>query len=131
MEIYQDREMKIYLASRYGRRKELLGYKHELEKLGYVVTSRWLSGEHNSIDRKFKGRCDDAGFLKLIQRFAKEDLQDLFKADCLIAFIENKYGRGGHHVEFGAILGWNRGIKTSKYCRLHEESPIRIIAIGR
>lgn len=37
--------MRIYLAARYSRREELLGYRADLEAAGHIVTSRWLAGD--------------------------------------------------------------------------------------
>lgn len=96
--------MKIYLASRYSRREELLRYSQELEALGHIITSRWLTGNHELADR------DD--YLTAAQqadreRFASEDWSDVKAADCVISFTEEPRGttsRGGRHVEFGGAL---------------------------
>jgi hypothetical protein len=40
----------IYLAARYSRREELCGYRTDLERAGFTVTSRWLNGEHQITD---------------------------------------------------------------------------------
>lgn len=34
--------MRIYLAARYSRREELLGYRDDLHAAGHVVTARWV-----------------------------------------------------------------------------------------
>ena len=94
---------KFYLAARYSRREELLGYAADLQVMGHVVTSRWLLGGHQVSD---DGLRDDA---TAEQRtlFAAEDWNDLVAADTVIAFTEpprSIYSRGGRHVEFGAAL---------------------------
>lgn len=96
----------MYLAARYSRREELLGYARELEHLGHVVTSRWIRGEHEALDAQLVHQPEIA------VRFAREDLDDLRDAEVVIAFTEppgpqQGRGRGGRHVEAGWVIGWN------------------------
>jgi hypothetical protein len=84
---------RVYLAAAFRRQDELIQYKHELESLGFTVTSRWLSGTHNAdLDGQYA-------------RYAQEDLDDIAQADVVISFTEapdsNTPPRGGRHVEFG------------------------------
>jgi hypothetical protein len=93
--------VRIYLASRYSRRAELVAYMAALEALGHTVTSRWLREDHELPI----GAEPAAGV-----RFAREDYEDLTTADLCISFTEEpgKAGgrnRGGRHVEFGIALG--------------------------
>lgn len=91
--------MKIYLASRYGRRLELVGYANRLQGLGHVVTSSWLLGTHEIHDT-----CPS---LALGAQFAREDQVDLMGSDMMISFTEapnSPHSRGGRHVEFGMAL---------------------------
>lgn len=104
--------MKIYLASRYGRRAELCGYKKILEELGYVVTSRWLSGDHaiGGSDSPPDGDNGEMSQQAIENRrqFAEEDVEDVLACDLLIAFTEpetSPYSRGGRHVELGIAIG--------------------------
>ena len=93
---------KIYLASRYGRREELKGYRNVLESMGYKITSRWLNGNHEIKDGQSEQVSD-----KLRVKFAEEDWADLLEADIVISFTEiprSTNSRGGRHVEFGAGL---------------------------
>jgi hypothetical protein len=62
----------IYLAARFSRRFECQGYRAELQRIGHIVTSRWID---NSSD-------DEADSLKC----ARIDIQDLDAADTVIAF---------------------------------------------
>jgi hypothetical protein len=95
--------MLIYLASRYSRFPEMLQVRADLECAGHSVTSRWINGSH---------QVDDAGLSVEAKkserlRFAAEDLQDLHRAEAIIAFTEaprSKRSRGGRHVEFGIAL---------------------------
>jgi hypothetical protein len=99
---------RVYLAARYSRREEMLGYAKELEAAGYVITSRWITGCH-----EIPGRREDATTGKsaytVAERahFAEEDLKDLEAASVCISFTEpqkSTANRGGRHVEFGVAL---------------------------
>lgn len=93
--------MRIYLAAKYSRRAELIGYAAELENLGHVVKARWLSENHD---------LPPGGDPALGLRFALDDMEDCSKADCVISFTEQPgqpgagRNRGGRHVEFGMAL---------------------------
>lgn len=99
--------MRLYLAARYGRREELAEYAGLLRRHGHVVTSRWLDGDHQSLDTNLlhPANHDIAG------KFLREDLEDLLSADTIVAFTEPPNGpsRGGRHVEFGVALA--RGLR--------------------
>jgi hypothetical protein len=88
--------MRVYLASRFGRRYELRRYRQDLEDLGHIVTSRWLDA--GSEDPEALGLC------------AQEDLIDIVTADTLVNFTEEPRGdsRGARHCEFGLGLGLNK-----------------------
>lgn len=105
--------MKFYLASRYGRRLELLGYIDQIEAAGHEVTSRWLK------DTKLKDQQWN--------EIASIDLEDLDRSDCIIVFTESPEfdatGASGRHVEHGYAL--HRGMKIiivghreNVFCRL-------------
>lgn len=108
---------KIYLASRYSRFEELRKYRDILEKLNFVVTSRWIDGDH----KLKEGLSEEAQFNER-QRFAKEDWEDMLSADTIICFTEEPRKtntRGGRHVEFGGalaldkkciIIGWRENV---------------------
>lgn len=82
--------MNVYLAARYERRLELVGYAEDLRDLGHVVTSRWLHG-------------NDA---LPVPEQVRMDLEDIDRADAVVSFTESPgiYSRGGRHVEFGYAL---------------------------
>ena len=105
------KRLSVYLASRYSRRDELLGYAKDLEMLGCDVTSRWVYGEHDvKEDDLDEGDPKDNA---LRARFAQEDINDLMAARLVICFTERpRHGstRGGRHVEFGIALA------TKKMC---------------
>lgn len=112
--------MRIYIASRYGRREEMLAYARVLRGRGAVITSRWLEGEHSS---------DDVEELTVEEQcaWAAEDLLDINQSDALWAFTEEALeyqrlsyvGRGGRHVEFGYVLA-----------RKHSGYPVRLVVVG-
>lgn len=92
--------MRIYLAARYSRRVELQAYRLILEQLGHEVTSRWVWEDHELAI----GTPLEAGV-----RFAREDMVDLHRCECVISFTEEPgqaggRNRGGRHVEFGIAL---------------------------
>lgn len=93
--------MNIYLAARYGRRRQMQGIAQELESHGHLVTSRWIRGEHDSLD----GDADP----EQQGRWAEEDIEDIGAADVLLTITEDPgtpgAGRGGRHVELGYALG--------------------------
>lgn len=87
--------MRIYLAARYSRLAELVGYRTELERMGHVITSGWLD---------VPGRPFDTLTLERKRLEAVRDLGDLACSDAIIVFSE-EHGTasgGGKHVEFGA-----------------------------
>lgn len=99
--------MKFYLAARYSRHPEMQKCRDDLETLGHVVTSRWINGEHQMVNDSMFSPGDE----KIAERFAREDIEDIVAADCVISFTEpqrSTNSRGGRHVEFGLALG--RGI---------------------
>ena len=97
--------MKIYLAARYERRLEMLGYRGRLRLLGHTVTSRWIDG-HTNVQLEYIAAEDIAGFAAI-------DLIDLREADCIIFFAEDpKIGVvcGGRHVEFGYAVALGKAL---------------------
>ena len=94
--------MRIYLAARYGRHEELMGYAEELRALGYQVTSRWILGDH---ELRSGGHSDEDAWAVV---WAAEDRLDLLEADIVVSFTEGAdvpgRARGGRHVEFGMAL---------------------------
>lgn len=110
--------MRVYLAARYSRLEELRTYRAWCERAGIEVTSRWLDGDHQILDGQLLG-ADDAEVIEgdsqhadavaLRKRFAREDWEDLKRADLVVSFTEpprSNASRGGRHVEFGAALAW-------------------------
>lgn len=100
--------MKIYLAARYSRCKELQKYRDQLQSLGHTVVSRWIDGGHEIT----KEGSTVADYQERI-RFAQEDKADLESSDCVISFTEEPRKtniRGGRHVEFGMALALNKRV---------------------
>jgi hypothetical protein len=95
--------MKIYLAARYSRYPEMQSVRCDLEARGHIVTSRWINGGHELTDEGLSEQAKETDRI----RFAVEDLDDLYSADCVINFTESPRSansRGGRHVEFGIAL---------------------------
>lgn len=87
--------------------------------MGYDVQARWLDGKHQ-IDNVGKPLGDHGESLvedgenasyeaaNLRAQFAKDDFEDVTKAELVISFTEpprTTATRGGRHVEFGIALG--------------------------
>jgi len=108
----------IYLAARYSRRLELCSYRGQLEDLGHIVTARWLQGGHQIDDQ---GRNIGVAGEKAVEdgsplagKFAQDDMDDVARAQVVIAFTEfpgaGGRARGGRHVELGLALAWGRDV---------------------
>ena len=98
--------MKVYLAARFSRLPELLGYRAELEAQGIEVTSRWLLGGH-----EWEGTDDDALPQEVGARFAEDDIADINAADAIVCFTEaprSGPSRGGRHIEAGYALAMGK-----------------------
>lgn len=100
--------MKVYLAARFSRANELLGYRSELMEHGIEVTSRWLLGEH-----EWSGTDDDALTVDESRQCATIDIADIDAANVVVCFTEaprSGPSRGGRHVEFGYALARGKPI---------------------
>ena len=100
----------VYLASRYDRRRELLGYAEELHYAGYMVSSRWVFGLHEDEALWLGDECPPEA-----ERHAVEDCEDLMAAHVVVAFTERSdsiYCRGGRHVELGLALAAEKVVIT-------------------
>lgn len=115
--------MKVYLAARYSRRRELAGYAEELADLGIEVTSRWLTGQHETPPEGVP--IDSPEHLAWC---ADDDLTDIGIADVLVAFTEPEgsvagRGRGGRHFEMGYAAASEKhvlivGHRENVFCHL-------------
>ncbi len=101
---------RIYLAARYSRREELCRYRRELERYGFIVTSRWLNGNCHGERRGLSPESVEADRV----RFATEDWEDLMRASVAISFTEDRKLRwppsDRPHVEFGAALATDKRV---------------------
>jgi len=99
--------MRVYLASSYSRREEMLRYAAELRAIGVEVVSSWIDGHHETPLNSDREHTRMAA-----ARWAREDLLDIDRADLLILFTqpEGQYRRGGCLVEYGYALGKGVGV---------------------
>ena len=91
--------MDVYLAARFSRKDELLGYRDHLLDRGIGVTSRWLQGGHEFSEVPVHEILDDVN-----AGFANEDLEDILGSDLRVCFTEASGAgrpRGGRHFEAG------------------------------
>lgn len=100
----------IYLAGRYSRREELIGYGQELAVAGIGrVEARWLTEDHD-----WDGSQQPGGELEAAQRFATDDVEDLAASHAVVVFTEEPApggrNRGGRHVEYGLAIGLRKHV---------------------
>lgn len=95
--------MRVYLASRFSRREEMVRYAEELKARGHEVDARWLTDPHHRVS----GRHEDAEFNAGL---AEHDYEDISKCDVLILFNDKDGGRGGRYVELGLALAWGKRV---------------------
>src|ERR1700682_4364514 len=89
----------VYWAARFSRRFEMQGYRADLQRAGFVVTSRWIDNSDG----------DDANAL----RCGRIEIEDIELADILIAFPDpprSTNSRGGHFFEEGYAHGLGRRV---------------------
>lgn len=92
--------MYVYIAARYSRKEEMIEVQRELERVGLIVTSRWLTEPHPATTGLEDVSDADNRY------YAGVDLEDIERCDHILFFSEsNLYPRGGRHVEFGYALG--------------------------
>lgn len=128
----------FYLAARYSRREELLGYKADLEEVGHLVSARWLLGDHHYEPAELDAYEDAPSMppLDLMRRFADDDLDDLIAADTVVAFTEEPRTtgtRGGRHVELGIALGLRIAARSTAWIGALEGVEVvgpRIFIVG-
>lgn len=88
--------MKIYIASRYGRREEMELHAADITEQGHTVTARWVYGGEDGLD---------------LEAIANLDVEDVDRADAVLTFTE-PYGSanvgGGRHWELGYGYGTNK-----------------------
>ena len=94
--------MNVYLTARFARKDEMAAYAEELNKLGHVVTSRWL------LDVEFDPRTPLSH--PNWSQLAQQDLDDIRRADALISFTETSGGGAARHVELGIGLGLGKRV---------------------
>ena len=103
---------KVYLAASYGRRDEVRDYAYRLGKLGYIITSRWLTDNHSIPSAQEVEAARDS--IPLVgSEFAGKDVEDVRAADIFVMFSESPtsgVSRGGRHVEFGLAMAWEKKI---------------------
>ncbi len=93
--------MKVYLAARYLRKKEIKSLVPLLAANNITTTSKWLDetfSETANLDEFTPTFCRATAYI---------DLADIEEADTFVFFSEDpKIGtpRGGRHVEFGYAL---------------------------
>jgi nucleoside 2-deoxyribosyltransferase len=90
--------MRIYIASRWSRIREMRAYATRLQDLGHEITARWIYRDEPNVEDL---ESDEA------ENVANEDIADVLRADTLILFAETPRTptRAGRMVEFGVAIG--------------------------
>jgi hypothetical protein len=73
--------VKVYLAAAFSRKDEILAIAKQLEELGIVVTSRWLTEQ--------KHAPTDVDKHEFLAQRAQIDLDDIDRADVLVRFTDD------------------------------------------
>jgi nucleoside 2-deoxyribosyltransferase len=101
-------KLKVYLASRWEDRDEIITYRDFLEKNAHIKsTARWLTPTHPRLRNKVAKDTKTGAIVQL------RDYDDILEADAVIVFSPLKAhgnGTGGRHVECGIAIGTNKPI---------------------
>ena len=94
--------IKVYLASHYTRKPEIIEHAAELERLGITVVSRWHKEKHKptASQHSISGAT--------LRNIAKRDIEELDEATHLVLLTVDpdfKFTRGGHCFEDGYAKG--------------------------
>ena len=93
--------MKVYLTARFARKDEMATYAGDLNRLGYVVTCRWLEVEFDPGTPLSHPNWSQP---------AQQDLDDIRRADAVVSFTETSGGGAARHVELGIGLGLGKRV---------------------
>ena len=104
--------MKVYLASPYSMKDEMIRRRDELAKHGIEVTSTWLTEDHPPSTQMAELTPSQHQF------YAERDVDDVINADVFVLTGAN-IPRQGHNVEFGMALIINKLVR-----------PMPILAVG-
>lgn len=118
----------FYLAGSFSRLEQIQACAEDLRLRGYTVDCRWLQGPHQVHPGAEKVESAKDTMPPEAVLFAKDDVEDLYKADAIICFTESpalKVGRGGRHVELGMAIAWGKeihivGPRENVFCCLPE-----------
>ena len=95
--------MKVYIASRWSRIREMRAYANRLQDLGHEVVSSWIFRNEPNVEDLDSPDAEDV---------AVEDWRDVLRSDCVLLFAETPRTptRGGRFVELGIGIGTNKRI---------------------
>ena len=93
--------MKVYLTARFARKDEMATYAGDLNRLGHVVTCRWLEVEFDPGTPLSHPNWS---------QLAQQDLDDIRRADAVVSFTETSGGGAARHVELGIGLGLGKRV---------------------
>lgn len=99
--------MKVYIASRFGRREEMKLVATQLEDLGVEITSRWLVLEE-----------DENPTEEMLEERAEVDRDDVRRCDILVRYtddlstptIPSSWGTASRMEEAGMAYAWGKKV---------------------
>jgi len=99
---------KVYLAASYLLQAQMREVREGLGMRGIEVTSRWID---DPAEQSLKARdLAGAAGMKAGRIAARQDLEDIDAADCVIVFTEVASTTGGMHAELGYALGRRKNV---------------------
>lgn len=95
--------MKIYLASRWGRKEEMKEVAAKIKLMGHEITSEWI--DEGSMDQEYNYGGENWNPSEVMANYtARRDFYGINKCSLLVIFTDYSPDgtTGGRHVEFGA-----------------------------
>lgn len=89
--------MRVYIAGPFNERQAALDVKERLERLGHVVTSRWVTEHNTQYDDLSKSQLTDEG---------TADLEDIVSSNAMV-FLNMFPPTPGRWFEFGFATAMN------------------------
>jgi nucleoside 2-deoxyribosyltransferase len=115
--------MKVYIASDFGHRNDVLVLEAELERRGHEITCKWWMIDYKT---SLKIESDDRWFSQpIIRTIYRRSLKAIEDADMLILVSPEQIKFNGANVEIGMALGLNKTVVClGKLCRSAMYEPV-------
>ena len=110
-------KLKVYIASKFASRVQIMKHKRELQAIGFEVLSTWMEPEEDTLGADFDSL---AANLDESKRCAVRDLKEISQCDIFIIDTTYPANAGGRTCEVGAVL----------YRQLYEDNEVIIYRVG-